>query len=116
MLFHMKPFGSTQIPLDVKQSNEIKDLILSHQVIRYASHNSDEGSDGLTGTNLTNKDVGEKILAMLDDTCDITEANREVNYIQEKLQKQLKMRILIQYLLINILEINDENKTCVVAS
>lgn len=55
-------------------------------------------------------------MAMLDDTCDITEVNREVNYIQEKLQKQLKMRILIQYLLINILEINDENKTCVVAS
>ena len=51
-----KPTCSAEMILGVKEAKEIKDILSFHEVIGYASHNSDDDSDGLIGAKLSNKD------------------------------------------------------------
>ena len=97
-----KPTGSTEMPLHIRRAKDIKDVISSHEVIGYASLNSDDSCDGLAGTNLVTKD-GEmkhpvtqkrkkaKMINMLDDTCEsITASNKEVTNSLEKIAKAIE--------------------------
>ena len=97
-----EPTGSMEMPSDIMRAKEIKDMISSHEVIGYASHNRNDGSDGLTGTNLVNKDgtmkqpgthrrKKSKIMEKLDGTCEsISESNREVVNVLGRIAKVLE--------------------------
>ena len=90
------------MPLHIRRAKDIKDVISSHEVIGYASLNSDDSCDGLAGTNLVTKD-GEmkhpvtqkrkkaKMINMLDDSCEsITASNKEVTNSLEKIAKAIE--------------------------